>query len=366
MSERLPIAETPEALTPEWLTAALAAGGQLGEARVVAAVTTPVGTGQMCDSVRVALTYDGPTEAPPTLVVKQPAADPTSRATALSLRSYEKEVRFYQELAPTLAVRTPGVLYADIDPATAGFVLLMEDLAPATAGDQLAGCDAEAASLAVAELVNLHAPRWGDRTLTALDWLHNDTPEGREMMAAMLPMLWDGFRQRYAGDVLPHVSLAGDALFTGMPGYLGRSGSPATVVHGDYRLDNLLFSPPPASRLAGVVDWQTCALGPGVRDVAYFLGAGLDPAERARVEEGMVRDYHAGLEAAGVAGYTWDTCWEEYRLGTFAGLLMAVGASMMVERTDRGDQMFLTMADRHARHALDLEAPDLLGSGPRR
>jgi hypothetical protein len=42
---------------------------------------------------------------------------------------------------------------------------------------------------------------------------------------------------------------------------------------------------------------------------------------------------------------------------------MAVGASMMVERTDRGDRMFLTMAARHARHALDLEAPDLLTAG---
>ena len=29
---------------------------------------------------------------------------------------------------------------------------------------------------------------------------------------------------------------------------------------------------------------------------------------------------------------------------------------MLVERTDRGDQMFLTMASRHARHALDLDA----------
>ena len=65
-----------------------------------------------------------------------------------------------------------------------------------------------------------------------------------------------------------------------------------------------------------------------------------------------------------MTGYAWDACWEEYRLGTFAGLLMAVAASMLVERTDRGDQMFLTMADRHARHALHLEAPDLLGPGP--
>jgi hypothetical protein len=39
---------------------------------------------------------------------------------------------------------------------------------------------------------------------------------------------------------------------------------------------------------------------------------------------------------------------------------MAVAASMLVERTSRGDQMFLTMADRHSHHALDLDAAEAL------
>jgi hypothetical protein len=96
--------------------------------------------------------------------------------------------------------------------------------------------------------------------------------------------------------------------------------------------------------------------------VAYFIGAGLQEHDRRAVEDDLVRGYHAGLVAAGV-DYGWDRCWRDYRRGTWAGVLMAVGASMMVERTDRGDRMFLTMAERHARHALDLDAPDLLTSG---
>jgi hypothetical protein len=90
--------------------------------------------------------------------------------------------------------------------------------------------------------------------------------------------------------------------------------------------------------------------------VAYFIGAGLRPEARRAVEDGLVRRYHAGLGAAGVAGYGWEQCWHDYRRGTWSGLVMAVAASMLVARTDRGDQMFLTMADRHARHALDLDA----------
>ena len=157
----LSIADTPELLTPAWLTDALAPTGLLEGASVVDVALTPVGTGQMCDSFRLALTYDRPTTAPPSVVAKQPAADPTSRTTALQLRSYEIEVRFYQQLAPALPIRTPHVFHASIDVATAAFVLLLEDLAPARQGDQLAGCSVAEATVAVDELVKLHAPRSG-------------------------------------------------------------------------------------------------------------------------------------------------------------------------------------------------------------
>ncbi|MGH9232266.1 MAG: phosphotransferase [Acidimicrobiales bacterium] len=364
-SGRVPIADTPEALTPEWLTDALTHAGMLDGARITGAELRPLGTGQMCDSVRVALTYDRPVPdaAPATLVAKLPAADATSRGTALSLRSYEKEVRFYQHLAPHLPIRTPAAYHADIDVTTAAFVLLLEDMAPAVQGDQLAGCTPDEAVVATRELVGLHAPRWGDPGLAGLDWLANDPEQARAMVAALLPALWDGFRERYAADIPPHVHQAGDVLFTHLEAYMETpDAGTRTIVHGDYRLDNLLFDASPGGTPLAVVDWQTCAAGTGAFDVAYFVGAGLDEHDRRAVEEDLVRGYHDGLVAAGV-DYAWDRCWHDYRRGTWAGLLMAVGASMMVERTGRGDRMFLTMAARHARHALDLEAPDLLTAG---
>ena len=137
----LSIADTADALTPEWLTAALTSSGSLTGARVVDAEVRPLGTGQMCDSVRIRLTYDAAGAGPASLVAKLPAADEGSRATAKAFRSYEKEVRFYQELADRLPVRTPRLHYADLDVETASFVLLLEDLAPAQPGDQLLGCD---------------------------------------------------------------------------------------------------------------------------------------------------------------------------------------------------------------------------------
>ena len=40
---------------------------------------------------------------------------------------------------------------------------------------------------------------------------------------------------------------------------------------------------------------------------------------------------------------------------------MAVVASMIVQQTDRGDEMFTAMAARHSRHAIDLGADEYLG-----
>lgn len=356
----VPIADTPDALTAAWLTEALWANGHLASAAVSEVVSTPVGTGQMCDSLRLHLSYDGPTDAPPTLVAKLPAADETSRATALSLGSYENEVRFYQELAGGLPVSTPAVFHADIDVETASFVLLLADAAPATQGDQLAGCSAGVAEVALDELVRLHAPRWGDPTLADLPWLHRDRAQSQQFLLMLLPMLWKGFRERYASSLTTWTVQAGELLITDLEPYLCADSEPWSILHGDYRLDNLLFDPSPGGVPVTVVDWQTVSHGPALQDVSYFLGAGLLEEERREAEQALVRQYHHALVAAGVTDYGWDRCWSDYRRGTWAGLVMAIAASMLVERTDRGDQMFLTMASRHARHAMDLDAVELL------
>jgi hypothetical protein len=349
------IADTPGKLTTDWLSGALGRD-------VIDVHFEPVGTGQMCDSVRLHLSYRPETAGPATVITKLPAADDTSRATALNLRSYEIEVRFYQQLAPELPIRTPRILYSDIDTATASFVLLMEDLAPARPGDQLAGCSLEEATIAIDELVKLHAPRWGDPKLADYDWLHRDPETSRMFLLAMLPVFWNGFRERYADRLGDDVHEAGSALFAHLERYLATNDEPWTVVHGDYRLDNLLFGGPDGSVPIAVVDWQTCAHGPGLNDVAYFIGAGLMLDDRRAHERDLVRRYHEGLLAAGVRRYAFDRCWSDHRRGTWSGLIMAVAASMLVERTDRGDEMFMAMAHRHARHALDLDAPALLGS----
>src|SRR3977135_1914731 len=183
------IPTTPDAITPEWLTEVLGAS-------VTSVDKAMVGTGQMGDSVRLTLGYDGAT-GPASVVAKLPALDPTSRATAAAVRSYEIEVSFYRELAPNLPVRAPRCYLPLHDQLSDDFILLLEDLAPACQGDQLAGCSIDQAAIAVAELPKLHAPLWGDPSLESMPWLHRNNADSVVMTTMLVTGLYDGFRTRY-------------------------------------------------------------------------------------------------------------------------------------------------------------------------
>ena len=65
------------------------------------------------------------------------------------------------------------------------------------------------------------------------------------------------------------------------------------------------------------------------------------------------------MAAFGVAAER-DELWREYRLYAFSGFLMAILASMNVERTQRGDEMFAVMAERPAWQVLALDSLSLL------
>ena len=354
---------SPDDVTVAWLDEVLRSSGPLREAHVIGAVPSVVGTGQMGTSVRFALAYDtNDPAAPRSVVCKLASSDPTSRSTGLSLRTYEVEVRFYREIARTVAIRTPACHGAEIDLTTGEFVLVLEDLAPCVQGDQLAGCSVEQAALAMEELAKLHAPRWNDPALANVEWLNrNATDEAHAFSEMFLPQLLPGFLERYAHRLTPtHVTLA-ELLMRNIGRFVRDRPGPRAVQHGDYRLDNMLFGTPAGGHPLAVVDWQTVVWGPPAFDASYFLGAGLRVDERRRHERDLLRAYHSALVAGGVSGYGWDDLWTDYRRYAFGGFLMAIGASMMVVQTPRGDEMFLTMIERHGAQIEDLEAAGLLG-----
>ena len=352
---RLALGSTTD-VAAAWCTAALA--DHIDGARVTACATSPVGTGQVSDTLRLSLDYDPPGAGPPCVIAKVTAASEASQNAALIARTYEIEAAFYRELAASLPVRTPGCYLSAYNPPDNTYTVLLEDLAPARQGDQMAGCSLDEAELALAEMTQLHAPRWGDPALADLPWLHRTSPENVERMGSLVGAFAGDFLDRYAGGLEPEVAALVERFVPRLVDYVGHQPGPWTVAHGDFRVDNLLFG---AERVA-VVDWQTVVHGPGLADLAYFLGASLPIAVRQDHEGELVTVYHERLTGLGV-DLDLDDCWTGYRRYAFGGLIMAIVASALVERTERGDEMFITMGNRHGRHALDLDAEALLWSG---
>ena len=329
---------------------------------VTAGEPSRIGDGLVGMNLRYSLTGRG---VPASVVVKLASEDPTSRATGMALRNYEREVKFYNEIASTVEVRAPKCHFAEWHAEAGDFVIVLEDMAPAEQGNQITGCDIGRARTAVAELARLHGPRWNDPTLWDVDWLQRRTEsDGAAQLKGIYQMVKPGFLatfaeslERTAGDAGPALI---DRLEQSLDGYVAAKDEPFTVTHGDYRLDNMLFASAAGGVACAVVDWQTPGHGNGIADLAYFIGAGLLPEDRRHHEWDLVDLYVAGVESY---GHRLDREWvrTHYRREALSGVVMAVVASQIVQRTDRGDLMFEAMATRHALQALDHGSIDLCG-----
>ncbi|MTD44898.1 phosphotransferase [Conexibacter sp. W3-3-2] len=335
----VPVAKTVDDVTSDWLSAVL-------QREVEIASIVPIGTGQMSGSFRVTF---GEGE---TVVVKLAATDANSRATGVGLGAYRREISFYAHLADRATGAVPGCHLAVYDEDEGWFTLVLEDIVGAEQGDQIRGCTVEEARLALRTLARVHAPVMGDLHVGTLDFLNVPNPLTQQLAGALLP----GFLERYGDRVAPEHAEVLERFVPVIDAWFADRRPPLGLVHGDYRLDNLLF----AADRCTVVDWQTLQWGPALYDVSYFLAGAFDADVRRAHEEELVRLYHDELLAHGVRALSWELCWEEYRRQAFGGLLMTVVAAMVVEQTERGDEMFMTWLRRNAQQVLDLGSLDLL------
>jgi thiamine kinase-like enzyme len=134
-----------------------------------------------------------------------------------------------------------------------------------------------------------------------------------------------------------------------------------SLLHGDYRIDNLLFDPQRTE--VTVVDWQTLAVGLPARDLSYFLATSLQPADRAAAERALVDAYHDALTARGVTGYDREMCWQDYRFGMLQVPLITTLGFAFSAATERGDDMALTMLERGSQAIRALGTLELIRAG---
>jgi len=347
----------PGAVTADWLSERLREGGALPSGRVIRIEWHPIGTGQVGDSVRFMIEY-GDGEGPATLAGKFSAADPTSRGTAAAFGLYTKEVGFYRDIAPLLDVRVPRTYAAEVDETGGAFVLLFEDLGPCRQGNQLASCSLEDARHAIRQAAAIHAPSRNHPAILDHDWLAMRA-EAVGQVKALYPQAHALFAERYADTLEPELMAVCHQLNEASEHWFGRDGGERCLIHGDFRLDNLLFDIRGGAEPIAVLDWQTVAVGNGLTDIGYFLGCGIGDALRREAEGELLDLYCSEMTERGVP-LERDPIWDDYRLGALHGVSTAVFSAAFVERTERGDANFLSMARGACALALEHDSIGLL------
>jgi aminoglycoside/choline kinase family phosphotransferase len=342
------VATSAADLDAAWLSSAL-------ETEVRSVRAERIGTGQISATYRLTVDASG---CPPTLVAKLAEGDPGALRQVAA--AHRNEVGFYTHLAATLAVRAPKCWYGAISDDALRFTLILDDLAPCAPGRQVDGCSLDRAQDAVRNLAALHASRWDDNTLWDLDFLVPPTRERAEFLGAMSVTATERFIANFGARLDDDTSSTlRDASHVLAEWQLGHQ-EPFAVVHGDYRLDNLMF--PPEGDGVVAVDWQTTNVALPTRDVAYFLGTSLHTEQRRAAEERLVAEYHRELLSRGVHGYSADRCFADYRIGHHQGPMITVLGWMTAtgERTPEADEMFLAMARRSCAAIRDLGSLRLL------
>ena len=330
----------------------------LGEPNLEVESVLPIGTGQMAESYRVKFSPLGHGQLPASVVVKVPSQSESSRAASRITRCYELETGFYTHVQSLVAVDAPKCLHVWFDAPSDDFVLVLEDIIGSQQGDQLSGASVVQAQNSIDQLVKLHAPLWNSSQLNSLAWIPRHSMESSQGTRDLLRSVFPGFAARFADLVEAEVLQLGEKLVSNIDGYDRAFPDNETIVHRDFRLDNLLFTESNDEVSVKVVDWQTVGISAGANDLSYFIGASFAPEQRGVVEAELVRRYHEGLRSYDIE-LPWTQMWDQYRLFATSGYIMAIVASMLVKQTDRGDAMFAAMANRHGQQMIDLETLSL-------
>jgi aminoglycoside/choline kinase family phosphotransferase len=290
------------------------------------------------------------------VVVKLPSPYDENRAQGVGLGMYEAEIRFYRELAAETKARIPGCHLATIVPGTAEFVVVMEDLGHLHMVDQAEGMSVVEADAALRALADVHGSFWG--RVDTLDWVPSVLHARIQSLGELYPQLWPAFLANF-GDVLPDGAFElGERISARFwPTIEAFAQRPWTLLHQDFRVDNLLFGETGEHDEIAILDWQGLGRGPGAYDLAYVLGGSL-PVERRRAHErDLIERYRTRLSTHGV-DVDAATLWDDYRFGQLMGgpaTVVLAGATLDLAN-ERGKAMIASMAQRHFTACVDLDS----------
>ena len=341
----LPIPDGPDALTPAWLSEALAASLPGVEVARVAVLDRHSGT---TGRARLRLEYASGPAGPETVFAKLRPFEEFQRGIVAATDMGRREARFYRALAGETPVRVPRPYFAAWGEQPTDYVMLLEDLEASGCrfpGDVDAHAREHGGQLALA-LARLHAHFWEDpRFENDLSWV------SPAMRGALGAQLIDQARERFAGEMPP---VFGELCRLYVEHHericdLWDEGE-STLIHGDTHTGNQFLD----GGRVGLYDWAVVSRSPGVRDLGIFLCNSCPVEVRRAEEEGWLRAYRQGLVEGGAPAPDADVLWRRYRRAVLYGWVAATTTAAMGDRW-QPIEVGMSAMRRSTRTCADLE-----------
>lgn len=334
-----------------WLTSALRLGGAIDASTTVSSVSVSnmgAGIGFMGEVGRLVVEYSGGS-GPSTVICKIPTQDANVRGLLGPARVFEREARFYLDVAPMLDV-VPRAHSVMADFESDDYVLVLQDLGHLRVGDQSVGVDAAEAHAAVRALARFHARFWKSPELDRIAWMPEINAEGMkigsEIYRASLPGFLQVFAHAVDSDMVPVMERFADNVHQLLDRF---AAMPTTIVHFDYRLDNLFFG---ANDEVWMIDFQACSKGGGAFDLGYFISQSVPVEVRESHEDALLRSYHDELVARGVHDYAFEQLREDYRVGVLYGWIIPVYAVGTLDSSSERAMALWTEVIKRAQSAM--------------
>jgi len=280
---------------------------------------------------RANLSYTNNTkDNPKSLIVKLPR--PRNLRTSSLQQAYEREVRFYQKLAPTININVPKLIYSDIENETGDYVLVLEDFPALLTRSIEAGATSEQAFELFNLMAKLHAQYWNSSKLAEFEFLNrlasfierfnNNFPQ-------YLPIFLSRFSNYLQSEEMAIFKVLPESFKTVVEPLLD---APQTLVHNDISMKNILIQYSSEVPTFVLIDWAMVGQGPGVRDVSFFIETSIPHPMRSEHEKSFLGYYWQRLRGEGVTEYSFDQLMDDYCRSVILdlGRMVTVGGQKVI------------------------------------
>jgi hypothetical protein len=321
------------------------------------------GRGTMGATVRSVIAYEGPAAgAPPSVVCKLSSPFEPADRVARDAGVYTREVNAYRLFGSAPLHRVPRAYLAQTAADGSDINLVLEDLTDWEAGDQVAGCSVPQARALVSELARLHREFWRREDVLDLPWLlrrRDKVARYVELYARGVARVRETWGERMTAADLE----IAEGFAKLAPTWFAHAWKRTVLIHGDPRLDNVLFDmSAPARPKACLIDWQALSLGDPQNDLGYFLTGALEPEVRRGCEGELIAEHAAEIGAVDPS-YTLEEARRSHRLNVVSGLIGTVCAALTVPPSPHNDVLMLTLLARNAQAVRDWDGLRAIAGG---